>query len=56
VETKSNAVPEPTGWREHLKQNYDSENEKIQKYILKGWKSIPEWLQRDIVFEMEQKK
>jgi len=50
-----NEVPEPNGWREHLEQNYDAENEKIQKYILKGWKSIPEWLQRDIVFEMEQK-
>ncbi len=52
VETKANAVPEPTGWREHLKQNYDPENETLQRYLLKGWKSIPEWLQRDIVFEM----
>jgi len=53
---KPQEIPEPSGWREFLEQNYDTENEKLQLYLLKGWKSIPQWFQRDIVFEMAQKK
>jgi len=56
---KPQEIPEPDGWLEHVKKSnvgYSHLHPEVKKWMLEGWKSIPERHQNGIIDEMGQKK